>query len=58
VVGLEFQLSQLSPATNILQVYDYNTNVDCPGGIEIITVANPQIGGGASDQIAFTLVLT
>jgi hypothetical protein len=58
VVGLELPHSQLAPGSNVLQVYDYSTNADCPGAIEIITIANPQSGGGGSDLVAFTLVLT
>jgi hypothetical protein len=58
VVGLEAQLSQLGIGSNVLEVYDYNGNIDCPGAIEVITVANPQSGGGGSDAVAFTLVLT
>lgn len=58
VVGLDLQHSQLDGHTNVLEVYDYPDNSDCGGGIEIITIANPQSGGGASDGIAFTLVLT
>src|SRR6266851_3787839 len=58
VVGLEAQLSQLPIGSNVLEVYDYQGNVDCPGAIEIITVANPQSGGGGSDKVAFTVVLT
>jgi hypothetical protein len=58
VVGLEAQLSQLAIGNNVLQVYDYSGNTDCPGAIEIVTVANPQSGGGGSDKVAFTLVLT
>jgi len=58
VVGLEAQLSQLAIGSNVLEVYDYQGNVDCPGAIEIVTVANPQSGGGGSDKVAFTVVLT
>jgi hypothetical protein len=58
VVGLEAQLSQLGTGSSVLQVYDYSGNTDCPGAIEIVTVANPQSGGGGSDLVAFTLVLT
>jgi hypothetical protein len=58
VVGLEAQLSQLAIGSNVLEVYDYQGNIDCPGAIEIVTVANPQSGGGGSDKVAFTVVLT
>jgi hypothetical protein len=58
VVGLEAQLSQLGIGSNVLEVYDYQGNTDCPGAIEIVTVANPQTNGGGSDKVAFTLLLT
>src|SRR5205814_1916775 len=58
VVGLEAQLSQLAIGSNVLEVYDYQGNTDCPGAIEVVTVANPQSGGGGSDKVAFTLLLT
>jgi len=58
VVGLEAQLSQLAIGSNVLEVYDNQGNTDCPGAIEVVTVANPQSGGGGSDKVAFTLLLT
>jgi hypothetical protein len=59
LVGLEAQLSQLPISNDVLQAYAYQDNTDCPGGIEVVTVADPKPSAvtAGSNAVAFVVVI-